>query len=646
MIVTTAGHVDHGKTRLIHALTGVDTDRLAEEKRRGLSIDLGFAYLPVTGAAPIGFVDVPGHQRFVRNALCGLAAADYLLLVVAADEGPMPQTREHLAIADLLGFEHGAVAISCIDRVTPDEVEAQRRAIVDLLAGTSLDGAPVFAVSATRGDGIDNLQRHLRAQAAERSGPDELRSRAQNFRLAVDRRFELPGAGLIVTGTVFSGTAEIDMKLRLAGHGESLRLRDLRVQDQPASAALAGQRCALNLSGPGLRRIRPQRGDWIVAGSAPPPVTRFDARLRLLAGTRCKKRRIMDVHLHHASSKTTARLALLQPVDADEGNGILVQLATDKPLSLVFGDRFILRDRSARETLGGGYVLDIDPPRRGRARPERLSRLTVADREDAARALHALLPAAPSGLDLEGFAAARNLTPDAADRLLASLPARVLVVDSRRIAFAENCWQELVAGITDTLGRDARTEGMSLREIATATGLPLPRQRLAVLLDRLVVEGGIERARGGYRPGTPGSPLPPAELEIWDALAGRLRAAAPKPLCLAELQDASGLEPKALRRLLGQAGRAGLVLRLSRDLLILPTTLREIGQQLEQLSGASRGRGFSVADVRDRLGIGRNRCIELLEIFDARRITVRDGNCRRLLPSAASSLEAWIGQRD
>ncbi|MCA9524879.1 MAG: selenocysteine-specific translation elongation factor, partial [Myxococcales bacterium] len=269
MLLGTAGHVDHGKTLLIRTLTGVDTDRLPDEKKRGLTIDVGFAYLPLEGHdEPVGFIDVPGHEKFIRNMVCGVAGIDYALFVVAADDGPMPQSREHLAILDLLGIRHGLVALTKKDRVSPERLEEAIAEIELLLEGTTLEGSDILPVSALQGEGIDELRERLSTEARE----FHARSQEGNFRLAVDRRFDITGAGLIVTGTVFSGACKIGDQVRILGAHETYRIRSIRAQNEERDRAIAGQRTALNLSGAGLHRDLIHRGDWIVADDDAEPV--------------------------------------------------------------------------------------------------------------------------------------------------------------------------------------------------------------------------------------------------------------------------------------------------------------------------------------------------------------------------------------
>ena len=308
MIIATAGHVDHGKTLLVKALTGVDADRLPEEKKRGMTIDLGFAYLPVESGETIGFIDVPGHERFVHNMLAGLAGIDFVLFLVAADDGPMPQTREHLAILDLLGIAKGAVALTKIDRVAPARVEEVRHEIEILLSGTSLAGAPVMPVSAMTGEGVDALKTRL-IEAARTIRPRPVRG---NFRLAIDRCFNISGAGVIVTGTAVAGRVAVGEAVRVLGANLAVRARAIHAQNAESETGRAGQRCAINLAGAGLKRELIERGDWIVTGDVAGPVQKFDARIRVLASESRPLANWTPVHVHLGAADVAGHVATLE----------------------------------------------------------------------------------------------------------------------------------------------------------------------------------------------------------------------------------------------------------------------------------------------------------------------------------------------
>src|SRR5689334_16659070 len=353
MIVATAGHIDHGKTLLVRTLTGVDTDRLPEEKARGISIDLGFAYLPLDARKLIGFVDVPGHERFIRNMLAGVCGIDFALLVVAADDGVMPQTLEHLHILDLLHVRRGAVAITKSDRVEASRVREVEQQVGTLIGQTQLAGAPILAVSAVSGVGID----HLRALLVNEAGAQaERNAQGGHFRYAVDRAFTVAGSGTVVTGTVFAGSVKPGDRVVVSPEGLEVRVRSIQIHGKTADRASSGERCALNLTGADVASIG--RGDWVLAPVLHNPTRRIDARVTVLSAEEGALEHWTPVHLHLATSDVTGRIATRRGASIAPGDTAIVQLVLDEPIGALRGDRFIVRDQSASRTLGGGIVLD------------------------------------------------------------------------------------------------------------------------------------------------------------------------------------------------------------------------------------------------------------------------------------------------
>jgi selenocysteine-specific elongation factor len=488
VIVATAGHVDHGKTSLVKALTGVDTDRLPEEKKRGMTIDLGFAYLPLANGASIGFVDVPGHERFIHNMLAGVSGIDSVLLVVAADDGPMPQTLEHLAILGLLGVQRGAVALTKIDRVSAERMTEVTAEIGALLAGSRLAGAPIFPVSAVTGTGTEALRKHLATAALE------LRERSSegNFRLSIDRAFSIAGAGLVVTGTALSGEVRPGDQIRVALAGVTARVRTIHAQNAPAERGRAGQRCALNLVGiDGKTDIA--RGDWIVTGNVPPPVSRFDARVESASDQPLKH--WTSVHVHIGAADITGRIALLEGSSLAPGESGLAQLILDRPVAAVRGDRFIVRDQSATRTIAGGAVIDVFPPRRGRARPMRIAHVLAMEADDHASALAQLAHQATSGLHLGSFSANRNLTVEAADQLFAH--ARLKRVGDW--GFSLENWGELrskaLAALAAWHQRSPDSTALPIARLLEGGGVKTAPEVVVALADELAREAAIVRDR-------------------------------------------------------------------------------------------------------------------------------------------------------
>jgi selenocysteine-specific elongation factor len=641
MIVATAGHVDHGKTRLVQALTGVDTDTLAEEKRRGLTIDIGFAYLPVAGALDIGFIDVPGHERFIRNALCGLGAADAVLLVVAADDGIMPQTREHLAIVDLLGFRSGAIVISKCDRVTTARIDRVRQDLRALCARSGLRDWPTFVLSAASGQGVAALQRWLLARA-EQLGHD-----AGDFagavddsplRMPVDRVFEVRGAGLVVTGTVFAGAVRPGDSVTIAGGDLQLRVRGLRVHDAESDCGRRGQRCALNLAGPGLHKELLKRGCWVTSAQVAAPVERFDARIRIVDGSPRALRHWTPVHLHLAAAESSARVALLEGGAIAAGQQGLVQLVSKRPLGAACGDYFIIRDQSARHTLGGGRVLDIFPPVRGRARSRRLQWLQQVAREPVDAALRGLLASSAGGVDLAQFAANRNLGEGRLEAIIQAAAPVVLEIGGRRLGFAAAVVATHEADILRGLQLCHREQpdaaGFGVEALLAKMRERMSLQLLRVFTERLRQQGRVDIAAAGYALAAWQEIMNPRQSAHWQAIEAALAETSLRPLTLEELSRATRLPAAQLKPLIDQCSRAGKLVRLSSRLLLLPRQLERLQQLVLQLQGAAGDGLFSVAQFRDASNIGRNRCIELLESLDARGITLRQGRGRRLLPAA------------
>ena len=422
MIVGTAGHIDHGKTSLVRALTGVDTDRLPQEKKRGISIELGYAFLDTPAGERIGFIDVPGHERLVHTMIAGATGIDHALLLVAADDGVMPQTREHLAVLSLLGIHRAAVVITKADRVDAARVDAVRDDVAALLHGTPLSGAPVFVVAAPRGDGIGQLQQWLLEQAAS---PRARVDPAQAFRLAVDRAFTLDGVGTVVTGTVHAGSAAIGNELQIvpSTRDARVRVRSLHAQNRAVSEASAGQRCAVALVGVGKEAI--ERGQWLTSPDAALSTDRLDATVTLWPSEAKTLRTGTPVHVHIGASDTPGSVALLDSGDAlAPGGTARVQLVLQRPIAAWHNERVVLRDTCASRTVAGGRVLDPFAPRRYRRTPQRMAMLSAQAARDAATRLHQLAAASAQGVDLQQWARAEGLHRGA----LPALPADALCV--------------------------------------------------------------------------------------------------------------------------------------------------------------------------------------------------------------------------
>lgn len=628
MIVATAGHVDHGKTRLVKALTAIDTDRLPEEKRRGLTIEPGFAcWRPGEGPA-IAFVDVPGHERFIHNMLGGITGIDMALLVVAADDGPMPQTREHLAILELLGVRRGAVALSKIDRVPPARIEEASRLTRALLARTAWSEAPLFACSASTGEGMAALASHL-VQLAGRLAPRPVEG---HFRLPVDRAFTLAGAGLVVTGTAVSGRVAVGDTVHLLRAGLQARVRSIHAHDTPAGQALAGQRCALNLAGPGLHRAAIARGDWVACGDPPAPASRLDARLQALPDLAQPLAHWTGVHVHIGAAHVTGRVAVLGAQAIEPGASGWVQLVLDAPVAALRGDRFIVRDASARQTLGGGAVVDVFPPARGRARPARLAFLEGMALDGHEAALRALLAQAREGLDLRRFAANRNLLPSHAAEVQARVPMKALPCG---LGFAPGHWAEgrarVLAALAEWHRRSPDRVGPAAdRVLSGQAGPPLPREAVLALVNELAGEGALVREITGVRLPSHRPQLRPADAALWQRVRPLLEGGGLRPPSVAELAQALGEDAAHLETALSRLAHHGVLARVARN-RFYPLPAMERLVHLLNDEQAERGE-VTAAGFRDRSGIGRNHTIEVLEYFDRVGLTRRNGAARTVQP--------------
>lgn len=634
MIVATAGHVNHGKTALVAALTDVDTDRLPEEKRRGLTIDLGFAHHTLPDGRVASFIDVPGHERFVRNMLTGVTAIDAALFVVAADDGPMPQTLEHLAILDLLGVPHGLVALTKADRVAPERLVEVERAIAAILAGTSLDGAPVVPVSSVTGDGIPRLREALSGLAEAIAA----RPVGGHFRLAIDRVFLVQGTGLVVTGSVFSGRVAVGDRLLLSPRGTEVRVRGIHADNHVADGAVAGQRCALNLAGAGLRKPDVRRGDWVLAAAAHAPTARLDARIRVLAGEARALAHWTPAHLHLGAADTTCRIAVLGAKAIPPGGSALVQLVLDRPLGALHGDRLILRDQAARRTIAGGHLVDPFPPRRGRARPERLARLAVLDRPDPEASLRGLLDLDPGGVDLEAFARARNLTAAEAAVLWSRSGMIQIPGAEPATGFSRAAWVALRASVVEALGawhaRVPEVLGPGEDEVRRALGQRAGPAPVRAALGELLREGTVRR-RGAvlHLPGHEAR-VSAADAALWDRVRPALAEGGRHPPVVWDLAAALAMDAAPLESFLVRAARQGHVQRVARNRFYLPAAIASLAAMAEAVAAEAGDGLVTPAAYRDRSGIGRNLTIDVLEYFDRVGLTARTSAGRRVLRPA------------
>jgi selenocysteine-specific elongation factor len=632
VIVGTAGHIDHGKTALLQALTGQSGDRRQEERERGITIDLGFIYAALEpDAALTGFIDVPGHERFIHNMLAGAQGIDLVLLVVAADDGVMPQTREHLAIVELLGIPQALVAISKCDRVDSARVQAVQAQIAALLASGPYVGAPQFPLSSVTGEGIEALRQAL--LEAQR----EVRQRTADggFRLAIDRAFSVSGAGIVVTGTAMSGHVVVGDTLALGAVGKPVRVRGLHAQNQAVVEAWAGQRVALNLSAEKLALEQIHRGDWLLAEWLHAPTQRLDIELHLLPSETRSFSHFSSVHVHLGTQDVTARVALLESESLAPGKTTFAQLLVNAPMQAVQGDRLVLRDQSAQRTIGGGRVLDPFAPARKRRSPERLAQLQIlATSQRLEQALPTLLATSENGLDPQRLERQFNRL-----RSTWKLPADVRVIATRQgpLLFSDARWQGLKAPLLAQLERFHQLEpdqlGPDRDRLRRFAATSLDRPAFISLLDELLVSGAIASSGPWLHLPEHQVRLNEQDEALWQQLQPLFEQAGFDPPWVRDLASATRHEEAVVRLLLRKLARLGQVHQVVRDLFYTEAAIQQLAAMLLRLVEVDPV--IQAATFRDAVGIGRKRSIQILEFFDRIGLTRRLGDQRRLRPDNA-----------
>jgi selenocysteine-specific elongation factor len=636
MIVGTAGHIDHGKTTLVRALTGVDADRLKEEKARGISIELGFAYTPLRNGDVLGFVDVPGHERLVHTMAAGACGIDFALLVIAADDGVMPQTREHVAILQLFGVTQGAVALTKIDRVDEARVVAVEAEVEAFLARTVFRGAPVFRVnpSAPEGVGARVLKEYLEG-IAEGFGRGADAASARLFRLAVDRAFTLPGHGTVVAGTVFSGDVRTGDTVAVFPSKTPVRVRSIHSQNRPSDLGHSGERCALNISGVEKSALR--RGDWLADARALAPTTRIDVRFELIADTHKAFKAWAPVHFHHGAAHLTAHVVPLEDSTISPGSRCLAQIVFETPICAIPGDRFIVRDAQAIQTLGGGVVLDPFAPSRKRRSPERMRYLHALERMIAGEGLAPLLAEASYGVKQTDLI---RLTGQSPERM--ALPDAVTTVDGTRERYVllSSAWRALREQAVHALRKfhvespdEPGPDVGRLRRIAVPQ---LADDLWRVLIAELATERTILRSGPWlYLPGHAVT-LSESEKTLARKLQPLIAAGHFNPPWVRDLASALREPEDSVRQVLRKQVTQGTVYQVVHDLFYDRQCINELATVVATLA---REHGtVEASQYRDAVGLGRKRAIQILEFFD------RVGHTRRMRDSRVLRADSgWRG---
>jgi selenocysteine-specific elongation factor len=632
VVVGTAGHIDHGKSSLVLALTGIDPDRLKEEKERGITIDIGFAHLEVGDGQTLGIVDVPGHERFVKNMLAGVGGIDLVMLVIAADEGVMPQTREHLAICHLLRVRSGLVVLTKADLAEPEWLELVQEDVRGFLRGTFLDGAPILPVSAKTGEGLPALREALAtlARAVPRRGTDA------TFRLPIDRVFTIRGFGTVVTGTVAAGQVALDERLEVYPHGLQAKVRGIQTHGQTMSGAVAGQRAAVNLQG--VERAAIERGDVLSVPGLLRPTHMLDATCELLQDAPAPLKTRQRVRFHIGTREVMARVHPLGRPTIEPGQTGHVQLRLEAPVVALPGDRYVIRSYSPMVTIGGGELLDVAPPKARRS-PTLTERLRTLETSPPAAVVEThILSVGGGGVRMAELRARTPFGPAALREYLEDLVSRgrVFLVDREWYVHAETA-ERLRRAAESALAafhtREPLMPGMSKEELRTRLGSLEERVFLA-LLDRFAAAGVLVVDKDKVRSAGHAVRLTPAQQVASDRIETEFRAAGVAPPTLDEAFAKLGLTgppAHAIAQLLVDHRR---LVRIREGLYFHADPLREAVDRV--MAFLRTHQAITPQEIKDLLGISRKYAIPLLEWLDTQRLTVRVGD-KRVLREAAPS---------
>jgi len=632
VVIGTAGHIDHGKSSLVRALTGIDPDRLKEEKERGITIDLGFAYLKSESGLSLGFVDVPGHERFVKNMLAGVGGIDLVMLVVAADESVMPQTREHFAICRLLRIPLGLVVITKSDLVDAELREIAAMETKELVARSFLENAPLVEVSTRTGEGMDALKTTLANLA--RSAPS--RSTAGRFRLPVDRVFSMKGFGTVVTGTIASGSVGQDDEVEILPRGLEVRVRGLQVHGDKEARASAGQRAALNLQGIEVSDVA--RGDALVERDGFRPTLMLDCDLDVLASSPIPVKDLTRVHLHLGTAQVLARARILGGVKAiAPGERGLAQLRLEAPIVAARGDRFILRRYSPLETIAGGVVLDAYPEKHSVASLSVASRLEVLGGSNAASVASRFVDeSGASGVSESDLGRRLGVGASELEEILASL-----LSDGRASLASRNPRVLIASEVVDEMGQRLEAAlrafqkknpllgGMPKSELREKAGSGAPAEVFDLILAKLEEKKRLRVAKDLVSTFDHRIHLSEDESRARDLLVERYWKAGVKPQTLEEVASEAKLDVKLLERIQRVLLKDGTLVQISEGMVFHKDSLSRLKESVR--SCKSRRDRIDVAFFKEMAGVTRKHAIPLLEWLDRERVTQRSGNERVIL---------------
>jgi selenocysteine-specific elongation factor len=633
IILGTAGHIDHGKTSLIKAVTGTDTDRLKEEKERGITIELGFASLDLPNGQHVGIVDVPGHEKFVKNMVAGATGIDIVVMVIAADEGVMPQTREHMEICTLLGIKHGFVALTKIDMVDEEWLELAMEDVRDFTAGTFLDDTPIVPVSAVKERGLQEFTRVLESICNQL--PD--RSMSSLFRLPVDRVFTMKGFGTVITGSLISGRVQVGDTVMIYPSMITSRVRGIQVHNQGVNMAEAGQRTAINFQG--LEKAAIKRGEMLALPGTLKPSFMVDLQLQYLASNKKPIKNRTRVRFHTGTSEILGNLVLLDREELPPAEKAAIQLRLDEPVCLVKDDRFVIRSYSPVRTIGGGQVLNPIPPKHKRFKADVVQGLqSIAER--SAEDLIAY------NIDQTGFAGAAfsdlvlmtNISEKSLDQQLQALLSRktVLLVDrDSRIFMHTSSFQQLKQDLTGHLERYHKTNplkaGMPKEELKTKLPPNLSPKLFNLLINQMLKDGEISVVEDTVHLASHTVALGADQEDIRDKIIKTYRQSGLQPPYFKELGKQLTADPARARDVLNLLVKEGRLVKVKEDLFFDTDAVTLLKQRLVEFLTVHGE--ISTPQFKEMTAASRKYVIPLIEFFDAQNFTIRIGDIRKLRKS-------------
>ncbi len=630
IILGTAGHIDHGKTSLIRRVTGVNTDRLKEEQQRGITIELGFASLALPDGTQVGIVDVPGHEKFVKNMVAGASGIDLVAMIIAADEGVMPQTVEHLEICSLLGIRHGLVVLTKTDMVDEEWLELVQEDIAESLEGTFLESSPTVAVSSATGEGIDDFIQALGDVAA--LVPE--RSAINLFRLPVDRVFTMRGFGTVITGTLTSGQVRVGETIMIYPSRMTSKVRGLQVHNSGVEEARHGMRTAINFQG--LDKTAVQRGDVISTPDALVPSFMVDVTLHYLKSNKKPIKNRTRVRFHSGTSEVLGNLILLEADELAPGDTATAQMRLDSPVTLVRDDRFVLRSYSPVRTIAGGRVLDPAPTKHKRLRPDVIAGVrALLDADPAAIISHHVAGAAYRGVSFSELKIVANLSDKPLNTVLQGLLTDRTIIQTdkeNRIFIHQDTFEKLKSEIRTRLESYHRNHplkaGMSKEEIKSKLPPVLSPKLFNMVLQGMAKEGDIVQEERTVRSASHAVSLGIDQEAVKEKILAAYRQGGLRPPYFKELQRELDLDGVRSRDVLTLLVEEGKLIKAKEDLFFDAGAIGELKGRL--VAYFAETPDLSAADFKEMTGLSRKYLIPLLEYFDAQNVTIRVGDVRKL----------------